>query len=151
MITQKLLHDLFYYNENKLFNKITRNWKSKKDTFSAKLRKDRYFDIKINGKMYLMHRLIYIYHFGNIEDGKYIDHIDGNRMNNDINNLRVVTHQQNCFNTVKTLGYYFEKCTGKYKAQIMLNNKKISLGRYKTENEARIAYLTAKEKHHIIN
>jgi hypothetical protein len=79
----------------------------------------------------------------------YIDHINMVKTDNRICNLRPVTNQQNAFN-VNAKGYYWDSINNKFKAQIMLNGKQISLGRYKTEEDARHAYLLAKEKYHII-
>ncbi len=78
-----------------------------------------------------------------------IDHIDGNRINNNITNLRMVNHQQNSFNT-NAKGYCWVKSRNKYKAQIYFNNKAIFLGYFTTREEAREAYLKAKLIYHII-
>lgn len=55
-----------------------------------------YMIVKINSSGYLQHRLIYIMHYGVIND--LIDHIDGNTLNNDIGNLRECTNAQNVCN-----------------------------------------------------
>jgi len=78
-----------------------------------------------------------------------IDHINGIRDDNRICNLRSVTHQQNLFNT-KAKGYTWRKRDNKWQSQINLNNKYIHLGLFDTEEEARNAYITAKEKYHIL-
>lgn len=78
-----------------------------------------------------------------------IDHIDRDKTNNRIDNLRIVTHQENCFNK-DPKGYYFDKVNRKYSAYITLNNKRHYLGLYKTEQEAHQAYLDAKKIYHII-
>ena len=46
--------------------------------------------VEINGKLYLTSRLTYILHFVNMGDNFVIDHIDGNKLNNDIDNLRKI-------------------------------------------------------------
>jgi hypothetical protein len=79
-----------------------------------------------------------------------LDHINGLRHDNRICNLRPVTHQQNSWNRVNAKGYYMIKGRDRYRAEIKLNNKKIYLGFYKTEQEARKAYLQAKEIYHKI-
>ena len=113
-----------------------------------------YKSIKINQKRKTLHRFIYYAHNRewNISDGSknnYIDHIDGDKANNDIRNLRVVTCQQNNFNT-RAKGYYWHKPKKKWMARIHLNKKSIHLGYFKTEEEARNAYLEAKKKYHIM-
>lgn len=54
----------------------------------------------------LMHREIWKLHFGEIKDKMQIDHIDNNRLNNTIENLRIVTNQQNQFNRSKFKNKY---------------------------------------------
>lgn len=102
-----------------------------------------------------LHRLVYkAYHQSwDIMDtsmNNCIDHIDGNRTNNNIDNLRVVTNQENCFNT-KAKGYSLDKRTNKWCSRIMLDGKHIHLGLFDNELDARQSYLEAKTKYHIIN
>tara|TARA_R110001592_G_C12859061_1_gene722643 strand:- start:158 stop:640 length:483 start_codon:yes stop_codon:yes gene_type:complete len=104
-------------------------------------------------KSYYIHRVIY--KFNNPEwDMTYsfdneIDHFDNNKSNNNIENLRIVNRSKNQQNTLSTKGYYWKKKNNKYQAQIRVNNKQHYLGLYDTEEEAREAYLIAKEKYHI--
>jgi hypothetical protein len=99
------------------------------------------------------HRLVYFAHNQNwnIFDSSMdnmIDHINHNPSDNRIKNLRVVTHQQNNFNRSDVKGYH--RCHTKWRATIYVDGKRICLGRFKTEEEARNAYLKAKAKYHII-
>lgn len=77
-----------------------------------------------------------------------IDHKDRVRYNNCITNLRSVTHSENLQNN-NAKGCYQVKRTGKWVAQIKHNKKYTYLGYFDTEQEARQAYLEAKEKYHI--
>tara|TARA_R110001592_G_scaffold342161_1_gene631834 strand:+ start:503 stop:982 length:480 start_codon:yes stop_codon:yes gene_type:complete len=109
--------------------------------------------VGINYKNYRFHRLVYFLHhqewdIHNSSIDNSIDHIDRNPLNNNIENLRVVTNQQNAWNT-NAKGYYFNKEKGKYQAQICVNCKHKYLGYFESENDARNAYLIAKEKYHI--
>jgi len=98
----------------------------------------------INGQQtILMHREVM-----NVPDGMQTDHIDRNGLNNQRNNLRVVTRQQNQFNR-NAKGYCFDKPTQKFRAQIRLNGKQIHLGFFETALEARAAYLKAKHIYHV--
>ena len=104
-------------------------------------------------KQYYVHRIIYWLHNRDwkIENPKLIiDHDDRNKQNNDISNLRDLTHQENMFNT-DAKGYYWYKSREQYRATIQLNKKQIHLGYFDTEAEARQAYLNAKPHYHIIN
>lgn len=102
------------------------------------------------GKTHTIHRLVAEAFIDNPNNYPQIDHIDGNRANNDISNLRWVTNQQNCFNQKDVRGYSWDKNRDKWKAAIMLDGKLFHLGRFNTEEEAREAYLKAKEVYHII-
>ena len=119
-------------------------------------KKDGYIRLSIrNGKkqynIYAHHIAFYIKYNKIVEQ---IDHIDGDRSNNKIDNLREVTNQQNLFNIKNAKGYTYEKSTGKYKGQLSFSangiRKSIYLGRFDTEVEARQAYFNAKKIYHII-
>ena len=103
---------------------------------------------KKNYKLF-QHHYAYFMTYGNI-DFQMLDHINGVTDDNRISNLRSVTNQQNHFNRTKAKGYTWDKSKNKWKSQICINNKRINIGLYKTEQEARQSYLIAKEKYHII-
>ncbi len=95
-------------------------------------------------KNYTIHRLLGIYFIDNPNNLPCIDHIDGNRTNNSISNLRWASYQTNNRNSTKRYncssihkGVVFNK--NKWNAQIH-NYKKIHIGRYDTEIEAASAY-----------
>ena len=92
MITQKLLKELFTYRDDGTFIKN----KNGKIVKCSETEGQRYLRIGINGKPYRLHRMIYLYHHGYLPE--IIDHIDGNKLNNRIDNLRPATKQQNCLN-----------------------------------------------------
>lgn len=108
--------------------------------------------IECNGKKYARHRVMsYSYLELNLDNSKIqVDHIDGNRLNNALSNLRLVTHQQNQWNRTKALGYYFHKPNQNWCSKIRLNGKDIHLGSFPTEKQARDAYITSKLIHHRI-
>ena len=108
-------------------------------------------DTKIDKQRYTIkgHRFAWFYFYGELPT-KFIDHIDGDRCNNKIENLRDVTKQQNAFNRTKAKGYCWFKRDNKWKAQIQLNQKNIHLGYFESEDSARQAYLEAKKIYHII-
>ena len=105
--------------------------------------------LNTNGKQYLksIHRLVYEAFYGEIPAGYDCCHNNGDKKDNRLENLRIVSNQQNSFNQ-KSKG--FTKCKNKFRARIKINNKHIHLGLFNTEEEARDAYLKAKELHHII-
>lgn len=114
-------------------------------------KKKEYIYYKINKIEYRHHRIVAYAFLGlDIEDKKsMIDHINGIRDDNRLENLRIVNNQQNNFNRHNAKGYQ-ERLNGKFMARITINKKTIHLGYFDTEEEARNAYLEAKQKYHII-
>jgi hypothetical protein len=112
-----------------------------------------YNQIGCNKKLIKRHRIIaFAFLELDIDNTKQlIDHRDGNKINNCLNNLRIVTNQQNQMNQTKAKGFCWVKQRQKFKGQICINNKKIFLGYFDTEDEARAAYQAAKLVHHQIN
>lgn len=109
-------------------------------------------------KMYSMSHLAWLHFYGKYP-AMYIDHINGDRFDNRIANLREATPAENVQNIRKApsnsshgfLGASFDKEKNKWRARIRVNGKKISLGRYNTPEEASSAYIDAKRKHHPFN
>lgn len=54
--------------------------------------------VSINNRPYFIHRIVWVLHFGEITEGYFVDHIDGNSENNLIENLRVIPHKINTRN-----------------------------------------------------
>jgi hypothetical protein len=107
------------------------------------------WQIGINGKLYYLARIVWLHHYGEWPDG-FVDHIDGNKGNNLIRNLRDATNAENCRNrgpqtnsTTGLKGVCFDKARNKWKASIMANGKFYNLGRFATPEEAANAYREA--------
>ena len=111
-----------------------------------------YIQLIYEGKTYFIlgHRFAWFLHYGSLPNNS-IDHIDGDRSNNKIHNLRDVTHQQNQWNRTTAKGYTWNKNANKFQSKIRINGKVKSLGYYTTEQEARNAYLKGKQIYHVIN
>jgi hypothetical protein len=102
-----------------------------------------YCRIVINNKPCLAHRIAMTMAMGSPPDGE-IDHINGNRADNRLANLRVVTvgenHQNICLpktNTSGVMGVNIRK--GKWRASIRAAGKSVHLGLYATKEEAAAA------------
>ena len=104
---------------------------------------------KGKSKSFRIHRIIAYAYLGlDINNPKIqIDHMDRNTQNNQLTNLRLVSNQENMFNT-NAKGY--TKIGNKYQAQIRLNGKQYYLGSYPTRELGYNAYLEAKKILHII-
>jgi hypothetical protein len=94
-----------------------------------------------------MHRQILGLEIGEKQWG---DHVSGNTLDNRRNNLRICTPRQNAFNTRCTTGRPkgITKRGSKWRAQIVANGKKISLGTHDTAELAHAAYCAAAITHH---
>ena len=139
------------YSFIKLGNCHTKKWFLLKGSFQN----TGYCSVKINKKTYLYHRVVYKLHNPDWDITDYsktniIDHIDRNKLNNHISNLRVVTQLQNSYNT-NAKGYFYDTNRDSFRTQIAYECGKVKfLGRFKTEEEAHKAYLAAKKIYHII-
>ena len=101
-----------------------------------------YKHLSINQKKYLQHVLVWLLTYGEWPENS-IDHIDGNRDNNCVTNLRCVEHKENLRNQSKKInntsgvsGVYLDKRRNTWYVQIMKNYKKIHFGYYKDKEEA---------------
>ena len=115
-----------------------------------------YIRFKVSSKDYTAHRLAWLYMTGHFPNAQ-IDHINGVRDDNRYCNLRDATgsiNQQNKRapmpgNTSGFLGVSWENFTGKWKAQIKINSKMVTLGRFDDPRAAAERYLKIKRKYHI--
>lgn len=89
------------------------------------------------------------------EKGFQCDHINGDRLDNRLSNLRIVTPQQNQWNQGKRLpqkstskykGVYFCKGHNAWRSQIRVNGKKIHLGTSRNQEDAALKYNSAAQK-----
>lgn len=114
----------------------------------------KYFALYCDGeyKNYLVHRVVgFVYLVFNINDPKIqIDHVDRNRSNNNINNLRLSDPFANSQNT-NAIGCSWDKTAQKWKAEICVNHKSIYLGLFINKEDAHQAYLDAKKIYHVLN
>ncbi len=96
---------------------------------------------------FLVHRLVALEFIENPEGKSYIDHIDRNRLNSCINNLRWVTRSQNHMSMTKSLnktsifkGVSFSKYHDKWHCRVKINGKHQHLGYLKNEKDAAKKY-----------
>lgn len=112
---------------------------------------DGYIVVSIDGKLYRAHRLAWLYVYGKWPDN-LIDHVNGNRSDNRIENLRDVSKSVNAQNLKKAnsdnrtglLGVGKVTGSDKFMARIHINGRTTYLGCYATPEMAHEAYLAAK-------
>jgi hypothetical protein len=104
--------------------------------------KDRYKQVRINGSMHRVHRIIWLWVYGEIPKGMVIDHVNGDKHDNRLANLRLASRKQNNQNRVPTRRGYkgISKRRGKWAAYISEDNRTVCIGVYNTPEEAARAY-----------
>jgi len=145
-----LLHELLEYRDGELYWK--QPGKSRQMGRPAGgINGDGYRRIKINGKLYAVHRLVWVMH-GN-DPVPFVDHINGEVLDNRIENLRAATHSQNCMNRrvrfdsksgVK--GVTWKK--NKWYTCVILDYKRHSAGSFDNKEEAIVALDKLREELH---
>lgn len=100
-----------------------------------------------NSKCISLHRFL-----TNCPQAMYVDHINGNRLDNRKSNLRICTNQENNFNRTAQSnnisgfkGIWFDKSRNKWTTEIKYNNKKIYIGRYEDKEVAIFSRLYAEK------
>jgi hypothetical protein len=116
---------------------------------------DGYLQVEFKRKKHKTHRLVWQMHFGVIPSGMQVDHIDGNRSNNAIENLRLVSAAGNAQNQRQAsrnnetglLGVS-RRSNGKWQARIRKDYAAIHIGTYDTKEAAHAAYIQKKQSVH---
>ena len=112
-----------------------------------------YIHVKIKAKCFKAHRLVFLYHYGYLPE--CVDHIDGDKANNKIENLRAATKEENCRNqkirsTNKSgcKGVRWNSLSKKWQVGICKNYKNIHLGMYEDLELASLVAVEATELIH---
>ena len=132
--------EIFDYRDGKLYRKTGKLVNNKSGVYER---------VSHDNCRHYSHRVIYEMHHGPIPKHLEIDHIDGDKRNNKIENLRAVSHKANLENIKKAKGFTLHKKTQKFQVRIKSDGKSIHIGYFDNPVDAHIAYLKAKEKHHI--
>jgi len=158
MLTQSVLKFWFHYDETTgVFTRTKDKGRGKKGQRAGTIHSKGYEVIRIDDKLYKSHRLAWLYVYGKWPD--QIDHINGDRKDNRICNLRLTSsaenmqnrHKPNPRNTSghKGVGWYKPLC--KWRVKIMKDYKTIHLGYYKNLDDAIKAYAQGAAKYHTVN
>ena len=110
-----------------------------------------YEQVKIGKKTYRTHRVIFAMHHGYMPE--MIDHIDGNKLNNRIENLREATNQQNQYNTrVNKRNKSGEKNVvwdrSRWKVYMRVNKRMTHIGAFEDLELAQLVAVEARNKFH---
>ena len=165
-LTQDALQSLIRCDGDKYFwlprprelFKTERDWKRWNSRFAGKetlttLNQIGYRQVAIFGQYYLAHRLIWLYHYGAWPKGE-IDHVNGDRSDNRLENLRDVPRKINGRNQRKLdantsghTGVSWCKQTGKWRATIKVDYRNLHLGRFSQISNAIAARKDAEKLH----
>lgn len=152
LLKTQYIYDLytgqFFHNRN--------SGRARKGCIARTLRPDGYIKIFLNGKSHLAHRLAWFYVYGTWPSE--LDHKNGVRSDNRIENLREATRGQNNGNSLGWAQerrrhklprgvYHYAQCPGRYRAQIVVNRKQIHLGCFSSIEAAEKAYKKAAHQH----
>jgi hypothetical protein len=147
MLTKEELNKIFVYNNGELFWKISNSNRVRIGDKAGSIDARGYMQIGLFNEQHRLHRIIWQMHFGNIPDNLQIDHVDRNRLNNKLENLRLANNSQNMRNTDKRQntsskykGVSWHKRDKKWHAKISIDNTKYYIAQFDNEIEASNAY-----------
>jgi len=151
MLTQEEVKRLFDYKDGNLIRKVRVGNNGEIGAYAGCDNGSGYFCTKIDGKTYKNYRLIWLWHYGYFPEN-FIDHIDRNKSNDRIENLREVSRSCNGRNidlrkdnTSGVKGVHWHKRDKVWSGQIVVNMKKCYLGGYTDFTEV-VAHRLAAEQ-----
>lgn len=154
--TQARLFDLFDYDkvQGRLIRKVRTSPNTRVGEAAGRTNGKGYRQTMVDNRRYMDHRLVWLYVTG-VWPPAEVDHTNGIRDDNRIENLRLATKAQNqqnvamrSHNTSGYIGVTWYKKSGKWRAQIKSNGKKIHIGLFDCPAEAHKAYLNKKAELH---
>lgn len=148
MLTLEKVQEKFLYNQDTgvITRKIDSGSRGRKGDVAGSVTGQGYREINIDGKSYGAHRVAWMLHYGE-EAPPMIDHINQDKLDNRICNLRAATRAGNSANRPRlknnqsgAKGCYFLPSHGVWRVQCRVDGKLFNLGRHKTLEGARQAY-----------
>lgn len=130
--TSERLKELFLYDPQT--GQLTRRI-GKRAGKSAGTFKKGYISVYADQHSYLAHRIIWAMQTG-AWPKEELDHINRNKADNRLENLRLASHSENCQNRGQSLGVYFHSQSKKWRAYVYRKRKTISLGYFDTKEQA---------------
>ena len=155
MITQEKAKALFNYDEltGELSFVESKGKGKRKDKRVGCISANGYLTVWAENKLHQAHRLIWM-HFYGVEPINGIDHINGDKLDNRIKNLRDVDQKENTKNRRKSknntsgfVGVFLDKDSGKWRARLSVDYKVIYLGSFTDKSDAITARKNANIKY----
>lgn len=135
---------LFEYRDGSLYWQVDRGSNAKAGARAGRLLQTGYRSIHVSGRRFQEHRIVFLIHYAKMPP--QIDHVNGVKDDNRIENLREATYSQNQFNTPARenqsgfRGVRFVPKTSRWAARIFMNGKEIRIGTFATAELASEAY-----------
>lgn len=156
MVNQEELHKILDYDPlTGIFRwKVAKGYKIKVGSIAGSETGRGYLRIVIDNKKYMAHRLAWFHTFGEWPP-KFIDHINGNKLDNKLSNLRLATRAENGYNrpalknnTSGVKGVYWHTGEEKWRGRMHVDGVEIQIGRWDSLDEARLAMEKARKDLH---
>jgi len=151
-LSQEYLKSLFDYKDGELFWKVNKGNRKIGDK-AGSINSNGYSHIKIDFCLYKTHRIIFMLNHGFMP--KFIDHINGNKIDNKIENLREATSSQNNQNSqlrkdnkIGIKGVSFCNVHNKWRVAINVYGKQKSIGYFKDLELVELVAIEARDKYH---
>lgn len=128
----------YYVEQTNQHGKYQRYMKPKKCKIS--IDNEGYYAVVLNGKRERLHRLIYENLVGEIPEGYVIDHINGNKLDNSINNLRIVKQAVNARNVVLAKRLDIRKSGNKFFLRFSTDGDRKYYGMFDSFDSAKSKY-----------
>ena len=151
--TEQLKEMFDYHVDGHLVWKIKPAFRVKIGDKAGSVNSQGYYQISLKGSKFKVHRFVWLWHGYELDDE--IDHIDGNKANNKIENLRAVKKSQNQWNSKirkdnksGAKGVYWFKELKKWKVDIRFNGKRKYIGVFEDLELAELAAQEARDKYH---
>lgn len=131
-----------------------RNWNNQfAGTIAGSSARHGYLKVSIDGGHYQAHRVVWLWNYGSLENLQ-VDHIDHDRRNNRVSNLRLVTLRENGMNIglpkgnkSGVVGVRWRPKASRWHAYITVHQRHIDLGFFEKKSDA-VAVRRAAEKEH---
>lgn len=155
MLTQDLLKELFNYNQDtgELTWKVRSAYNVQPGAEAGSVSGQGYREVQIAGRTHKCHRLIWMMTYGNFPSTTDIDHINGDRADNRLTNLRLASRKQNPANRKvpanSSSGFKGVAPHGKgFRAYLTVNGSRINLGTRSSAKEAADLYDASAIEHY---
>ena len=143
--SKEILHELFDYDSDtgNLIRKVTTSHNAKAGSVAGTNKWNGYRDINVQNTLYKQHRLVYVWHHGDIPDGYEIDHLDNNRSNNKIENLKAIPHKDNHRKMLQrrdnksgVTGVRWSEAKKRWVVDLQVNYQVVYIGVFKNKDDA---------------